>query len=328
MSEPLEAFPHFSVATSEAFEAAVNQIYRGARVASATRSRQFLSKSNRRVISRTSLAYARTLSSVSIQIPEIETYGLLRSWGGSARATGFHLGSGLDISANRAFVASPGQSFSLRYEQFEHLIFGIQPQFLTSKLSALAGISLDRFPVFAPAADLDRPAPARLYRMIARLLDQLDEPCPATGTVALAEFEQAIIVSLLCSIEHDHDHLLERRILTPAFWQVRRAEDFIEANWDKPLTIERLATATEVSVRSLFYAFGKVRGCSPMEFVRRVRLRHARRLLLSPDQDTSITTTAFACGFGNLGHFSGYYRREFGELPSATLKRRRGRIDA
>jgi transcriptional regulator GlxA family with amidase domain len=38
---------------------------------------------------------------------------------------------------------------------------------------------------------------------------------------------------------------------------------------------------------------------------------------------TTVTDVAFACGFGNLGHFAIYYRRQFGETPSATLRRAR-----
>ena len=322
-SELLAAYPHFSVRTREAFEAAINRVYRDARVISATGSRQFLATSNRRAISQTSLAYATTSNAIEIQIPEIESYGLLLAWGGGARVAGCH-GGDFDITAKRAFVASPGQSFGLKYAaQFEHLVLGIQPQFLISKLSALADKPVHKRPTFTSAADLNSPASRRLHRTIALLLDQLQEPGFIPQPLALLESEQTAILSLLCAIDHDHAHLLQSKILTPGFWQLHRAEDYIEANWDKPLTIETLAAVTEVSVRSLFYAFSKFRGCSPMEFVRRVRLSHARRRLLDPDPNTSITTTALDCGFGNLGHFSKYYCRQFGELPSATLKRKR-----
>lgn len=58
-----------------------------------------------------------------------------------------------------------------------------------------------------------------------------------------------------------------------------------------------------------------------MAFVKEVRLRHARQMLLSPDADTTIAKVAFLCGFGNLGNFAKDYRDAFGELPSQTLKR-------
>jgi transcriptional regulator GlxA family with amidase domain len=52
-----------------------------------------------------------------------------------------------------------------------------------------------------------------------------------------------------------------------------------------------------------------------------VRLRHAREMLATPDHETSVTSVAFVCGFGNLGHFARDYRETFGERPSETLAR-------
>jgi transcriptional regulator GlxA family with amidase domain len=42
-------------------------------------------------------------------------------------------------------------------------------------------------------------------------------------------------------------------------------------------------------------------------------------MLSAPDAETSVTKVAFACGFGNLGHFARDYRKAFGERPSETL---------
>jgi len=107
-------------------------------------------------------------------------------------------------------------------------------------------------------------------------------------------------------------------------WQVRRAEQFIEANWDQPITIEAVVAATNVSARSLFSAFKTGRGYSPMDFVKRVRLGRAWRKLSRPDAGTSVSAVAFECGFGDPGHFAVDYRHHFGERPSETLRRGRG----
>ena len=107
----------------------------------------------------------------------------------------------------------------------------------------------------------------------------------------------------------------------PAPWQVRRAADFIEAHWHQPITIETLAVASDLSARSLFAAFKKTLGCSPMTFVKRVRLTQARDRLTQPARNASVTSVALDCGFNNLGHFAKDYAAAFGELPSDTLKR-------
>ena len=108
---------------------------------------------------------------------------------------------------------------------------------------------------------------------------------------------------------------------SPMTWQVRRAESYIETHWNETITIGKLARATAASARSIFHHFKISRGQSPMSFVKGVRLQHAREMLQQTGSTHTVTETAIACGFGNLGHFSGDYFKRFGERPSETLRR-------
>ena len=110
----------------------------------------------------------------------------------------------------------------------------------------------------------------------------------------LRELEQTILVSFLSANRHSFSHLLEREPKDTLPSQVRLAEEFIEAHWDQAIS---------------------------MAFARMVRLRHAREMLASGDPEASVTSVAFICGFGNLGHFARDYRAIFGERPSETLAR-------
>ena len=104
---------------------------------------------------------------------------------------------------------------------------------------------------------------------------------------------------------------------------LRSVEDYIEANMSQSLSIESLATVLDVSERSIFRYFKQARDCTPMEFVKSVRLRNAQRLLQQPEGVTSVAAVAFKCGFHNLGHFAKDYRIAFGELPSESLSKAR-----
>jgi transcriptional regulator GlxA family with amidase domain len=104
---------------------------------------------------------------------------------------------------------------------------------------------------------------------------------------------------------------------------VRRVEEYIEANWREPISVEALALVINVSARSIFQTFKANRGYSPMYFVKQLRLKHANKMLTKPEYDTSVTRVAFECGFGSLGHFASDYRKVFGEQPSETLHRAR-----
>lgn len=135
-----------------------------------------------------------------------------------------------------------------------------------------------------------------------------------------------MLTCLLLGNRHNHSSRLEQRAPSAASRQVRRAEEFIEANWDQPLTIESLAAVSGSSARSLFHAFKQARACSPMAFIRQVRLQRAWLMLNAPDPNVSVTDVAYTCGFGNLGHFSGYFRAKFGEMPSGVLTRAKARL--
>ena len=60
-----------------------------------------------------------------------------------------------------------------------------------------------------------------------------------------------------------------------------------------------------------------------MAFAKTLRLQCARQMLLEANQRNTVSEIAFKCGFGNLGHFAGDFRKMFGELPSQVLARTR-----
>ena len=125
---------------------------------------------------------------------------------------------------------------------------------------------------------------------------------------------------LMCH-RHNYTHLLLREPLPVSATAVKLVEEYIEANWDKPLDIETMVSISGISARSLFRQFSKTRGYSPADFVKRVRLDRARHMLEQGDSESSVIQIALKCGFQNAGHFARDYRVMFGELPSVTLLR-------
>ena len=103
------------------------------------------------------------------------------------------------------------------------------------------------------------------------------------------ELEQAVQIAFLYAGRHTFSHLLESQESMPAPWVVRRIEEFIEANWQEPITIDRLAAEAGVSTRAIFRAFERSRGYSPMAFAKAIRLKRAREILTSGDPRVSVT---------------------------------------
>lgn len=167
---------------------------------------------------------------------------------------------------------------------------------------------------------------AALYRLISYVVNEIDNSMDPLPDLVLAELEQAVLINFLLVNPHNFSELLRRDPTAIAPWQVRRAEEFIEAHWQDAVTIESIASAVGASTRSIFLSFRKSRGYSPMAFVKATRLRHARKKLLEAGPDTTVTAVALECGFQNMGHFAISYRRLFGEAPSETLNRMKSHL--
>jgi len=195
----------------------------------------------------------------------------------------------------------------------------IDPGALENKLTCLLGARPTGKLEILPTADRHSPRFQQLWRMIRFFAEQLDSACEPMPPLVVRELEQAILVAFLSANRHTFSDVLERDPAATLPCHVRRAEEFIEAHWDQAVTIEKLVEATGIGARAIFRAFQQTRGYSPMAFAKMVRLRRARAMLGAPDAETSVTSVAFVCGFGNLGHFARDYRQAFGERPSATL---------
>ena len=228
------------------------------------------------------------------------------------------------VSAGRPSLTSPGRPTMLDYgDDFEHLFVRFSSEAIERTLAVLLGRPVGRAFEFDLAEFAGPAMLAGLRHLVDLLVEQLNDPYSQLAASALRELEQAVILQLLFASRHNFSGLLEREPRDTTPLHVRRAEAYIEANWSHPITIEALVETAGVSARTLFRAFDKVRGCSPMVFARQVRLARARSLLQKPDEAASVTGIALRCGFSNLGHFASAYRTRFGELPSQTLQRSR-----
>lgn len=101
---------------------------------------------------------------------------------------------------------------------------------------------------------------------------------------------------------------------------LRRAIAFIDENAHTDISLPDVASAVFVSPRALQYMFRKHRGCTPMEYVRQVRLHYAHLDLVAGDRTTTtVSEIARRWGFGHMGRFSVYYRENYGESPHVAL---------
>jgi len=118
---------------------------------------------------------------------------------------------------------------------------------------------------------------------------------------------------VLAQVETALSH--SKRLGADAQRVVRRAMAFINEHYAEPVSREDLARHTAVSERYLTRCFQQETGISPMTYLTRCRIEHAKKLLSR--RDTSITHIALAVGFSDSGYFARVFREEVGVSPSS-----------
>lgn len=161
------------------------------------------------------------------------------------------------------------------------------------------------------------------HRALSLLQMELDRPTGLYDGPAGLHVEGLIIDGLLLGHRHNFSDHVDRRGTTGSTAAIRKVIDLIEATPGNPWTVVGLASRVHISVRALQEGFAREMGIPPMTYVRDVRLRHARQQLQAdaPDSGT-VREVATRLGFFHMGRFAAMYRDAFGELPSATLRRR------
>jgi len=103
---------------------------------------------------------------------------------------------------------------------------------------------------------------------------------------------------------------------------LKNAVDLINNQPDVMPTVAQLCNVTNVSERTLEYAFLEKYQVTPKEYIQANRLNKVKKeLFLSKELNTSISTLAAEHGFWHMGQFAADFKKQFGELPSEFLNR-------
>lgn len=317
LANPLQRFPVFQTSDPEEFRHALLTRY-GAVNAEIKPSEDLTARGSLVQLQSIGLIYGQGSAAASCDFPEADRFRLFSTLTGKGHTAIGKQAVALD--ADQCCIISPGQNVTLASEgDHEWFNLRIESGVFESKLAYLLGARPNGKLEFSPAADRNSPRFQQLWRLLGFFAEQLDASAEPLPPILLRELEQTILVAFLSANRHTFSDLLDRDPADTLPSHVYRAEEFIEAHWDQAITIEKLVEATGIGARAMFRAFQQTRGYSPMAFAKMVRLKHAQGMLSSGDPEASVTLVAFACGFGNLGHFARDYREAFGERPSATL---------
>lgn len=99
---------------------------------------------------------------------------------------------------------------------------------------------------------------------------------------------------------------------------VRRLREFAENNYLYDVSLSQLAELFHYNEKYLGRIFKGETGISFRQYVNRLRLRHACRLLRSCPDD--VVEIALASGFGNVSYFNRLFRSAYGISPTQYRK--------
>ncbi len=103
--------------------------------------------------------------------------------------------------------------------------------------------------------------------------------------------------------------------------KLKRILDYIQSNDTGLPCLETLCQVAKISERTLQYLFQRELGMTSKAYIKGHKLSKAHKVLWYADPcDLQITDVANQLGFWHMGQFAADYRKQFGELPSDTLK--------
>lgn len=152
-----------------------------------------------------------------------------------------------------------------------------------------------------------------------RMLRLMDRP---SEIAALAPaYEREILFRVL---QGPHGGML-RDIAAPdtALSRIAVVIHWIRENFAKSLRVEALAEMAALSVSAFHRHFKAITALSPLQYQKRIRLLHARTMLISGQGNA--TSIAFGVGYDSSTQFSREYARLYGLPPLKDIARLRAR---
>jgi len=195
--------------------------------------------------------------------------------------------AGITISLRRAFVESTAEN---------------------AGLPVPTELARPRSGAVIRASERTRALEAHIRRLLADSSTPLDSDCETAIALGILEAE----------VGRDDEIVAAPPARSRA---ITKALAYLEAHADEDVKVGRLCAETGIAWRTLDRAFRERFGMGPKTYAKRERLLRVRSALLRSAPRSAIVDAANAAGFWHMGQFARDYRRLFGELPSATLRR-------
>jgi AraC-like DNA-binding protein len=229
------------------------------------------------------------------------------------------------FSVMRGVIRDQSRPIDATEEDFSAFVLPLSKDRLQRHACAIGGIKAGTAPVqFDQSIDMATPGGRQFRNTVHFLANSLEGPLrDLSNPIVTRQMEEMILTQVLTLLPNSlSDAVTDNAICAALPYHVKRARDHIHAHAHEAIGVADIATAAGCGYRTVQNAFNNAYGMSPMAYLRLVRLRRVRSALLESDPESgTIAQVARAWGFGHMGRFSDIYRRQFGELPSETLRK-------
>lgn len=200
------------------------------------------------------------------------------------------------------FVHSPGQMLHVYALSFEvHADTGAAPEDDVLALSSNRAVSVHPLPKFIA------------------MMDALGDFGPACAgldkfkrSIALQELLYHFLVQAFAEQPVNSKEAVEQTIA------------YMQEHYKRPLKLSDLSVMACLGVRQYCHVFKQVTGASPMDYLYRLRIEQAKKLLRVSSLD--MLSVANQVGFKDEFYFSRRFKQQEGVAPSVYVKNRRPRV--
>jgi AraC-like DNA-binding protein len=99
---------------------------------------------------------------------------------------------------------------------------------------------------------------------------------------------------------------------------IKNALDFIDSNWNKPFSIDELASYAKFSKNHFIKVFTSTIGITPNNYITDYRIQKSKEFLAMTN--LSIVKIAMKCGYDNSPYFSYLFKKKTGNTPTEFRK--------
>jgi AraC-like DNA-binding protein len=217
----------------------------------------------------------------------------------------FYRGENVVASQGDINLCIPGEAHTGQPaipEGWSYRMFYFNPEFLRT----IAAQSTERacdIPFFQPGVIANDTLAGQLFELHVQL-ENVDIPS--------LEQESVLLEVLAKLIQQHADKPCSERKLGHEPRSVKQIKHYLEHHYTDEVSLERLSEITQLSRYYLIRVFREQVGIPPHAYLRQVRIKHAKRLLVSGQ---TLANAAHASGFTDQSHLTRWFKRLTGITP-------------